>query len=136
MNCQLFSFSFSFLTRGQPLEYVFPDLFKICLQPDISVSQMKQSYASFTRWLVDNIRLDWDNILSKVKRITLSDEEDMIFWKFGKNGCFSIKSVYKPLTSNDPGPIIKKIEKKNIPAKLKFFLWLVANNAILTKDNV
>ena len=58
---------------------MFLDLFKICLQPDISVSQMKQSSASFTRWLVDNMRLDWDNILSKVERITLTDEEDMVF---------------------------------------------------------
>jgi hypothetical protein len=32
--------------------------------------------------------------------------------------------------------IIRKIWKGNIPAKIKIFLWLVANNAILTKDNM
>lgn len=34
------------------------------------------------------------------------------------------------------GPTFKHILKGNIPAKMKFFLWLVENNAILTNDNM
>ena len=40
------------------------------------------------------------------------------------------------MTINDAGPYIKKIWKEKIPAKLKLFLWLVANNAILARDNL
>jgi len=118
------------------LECLFPDLFKICMQPDISVSQMKQSSINFARWLVDNKRLDWNNILSRVERITLTNEEDVVIWKFDKKGCFSVKSVYKFLTTNDADIYYKKIWKGKIPAKIKIFLWLVANNALLTRDNM
>jgi hypothetical protein len=30
----------------------------------------------------------------------------------------------------------KNIWKGKIPAKIKFFMWMVVNNAILTKDNM
>jgi len=106
------------------------------MQPDISVSQMKQSSINFTRWLVDNMRLDWNNILRRVEKITLTDEEDVVIWKFDKKGCFFVKSVYKFLTTNDAGIYYKKIWKGKIPAKIKIFLWLVANNALLTRDNM
>ena len=120
----------------KPLECLFPDLFSICMQLDISVSQMKQRSVNFTRWLVDNMRLDWNNILRKVEKITLTDGEDMVNWKFDKKGCFSVKSVYKFLTTNDAGIYYKNIWKGKIPAKNKIFLWLVANNALLTRDNM
>lgn len=47
-----------------------------------------------------------------------------------------MKSVYNALTSSDSGPYHKKIWKSKIPAKIKIFLWLLLNNAVLTKDNL
>lgn len=49
---------------------------------------------------------------------------------------FSVKSTYDGLTCNDSGLLFKWIWKGKIPAKIKFLLWLVKNNAILTKDNM
>lgn len=95
---------------------MFPDLFKLRLQPDISVSQMKQNSVSFTRWLVDDLKIGCDKIKSNVEEVILTPGEDVVFWKFGKNGCFSVKSVYKALTMNDAGPYFKKIWKGKIPA--------------------
>jgi len=40
------------------------------------------------------------------------------------------------MTRNDSGPYHKKIWKSKIPAKIKKILWLMMNNAILTKDNL
>ena len=37
---------------------------------------------------------------------------------------------------NDSGPYHKKIWKGKVLAKIKIFLWLIMNNAILTKDNL
>lgn len=38
---------------------------------------------------------------------------------------------------NDAGPSFKIIWKGKVPAKIKVFIWLVENNAILTnKDNM
>jgi len=66
----------------------------------------------------------------------MNNEEDSVIWNLGKKEKFTVKSVYKALTKNDAGPYFWKIWKEKIPAKIKIFLWLVANNAILTKDNM
>jgi hypothetical protein len=111
----------------KPLSTLFPDLFKLCMQPDILVHQVKMNPQSvrFTRWLIDDLRLGCDKILEIVCRTDLMPGNDMAKWKFGSNGCFTIKSVYKALTISDAGPNHKKICKGKIPAKIKIFLWLV-----------
>jgi hypothetical protein len=49
---------------------------------------------------------------------------------------FSVKYVYNAMTANDFGSYAKTIWKGKIPSKIKTFLWMVSNNAILTKDNM
>jgi hypothetical protein len=68
--------------------------------------------------------------------IVLSEGDDMISWKFGNKGLFSVKSVYNAMTANESGTYVRIIWKGKIPSKIKIFLWMVANNAILTKDNM
>jgi hypothetical protein len=51
-------------------------------------------------------------------------------------GLFSVKSTYKFLCRHDCGYNSKRIWKAKIPLKIKIFLWLVEQNAILTKDNL
>jgi hypothetical protein len=63
--------------------------------------------------------------LETVDRTDLMLGNDMAKWKFGSNGCFTVKSVYKALTISDAGPNHKKIWKAKILAKIKIFLWLV-----------
>jgi len=82
------------------------------------------------------LRLGWDKILRDAANFQLVPEKDLIQWKFGNNGHFSVKSVYKTLTISDANPYHMKIWKRKIPAKIKIFLWLIMNNAILTKDNM
>jgi hypothetical protein len=42
--------------------------------------------------------------------------------------------MYYSLTSNDSGLYQKRIWKGKIPPKIKIFMWLMSNDAILTKD--
>lgn len=63
-------------------------------------------------------------------------EPDVVFWKLEKNNKFSVKSVYNGLTRTDVGPYHKRIWKGKISAKIKISMWLMTNDAILTKDNV
>lgn len=91
---------------------------------------------SFTRWLADNLLLDWKKILDDMNDINFTAEEDVIVWKFGHLSTFSVKSMYNAMAINDSGPYHKKIWKGKVPAKIKIFLWLMMNNAILTKDNL
>jgi hypothetical protein len=44
------------------------------------------------------LRLGWDNIQRDAANFQLVAEKDLIQWKFGNNGHFSVKSVYEALT--------------------------------------
>jgi len=123
---------------SKPLAIIFPDLSKICEQPRATVSQVKMDPSSitFTRWLVDDLRMNWDNIMKDIYDFQLVDDKDLVTWKLGEKGSFSVNSVYNALTSNYVSPYHKQVWKGRIPAKIKNFLWLVMNNAILTKDNL
>jgi hypothetical protein len=54
----------------------------------------------------------------------------------GKHKAFLVKSMYAHLCREDPGEANKRIWKVNIPLKIKVFMCLLNQNAILTKDNL
>jgi hypothetical protein len=117
---------------------LYPDLFKMTQQQDVTLAEvMLNPHAlTFSRWLVDVWAEQWKVILNDMSKISLKDCNDVVCWKFGKKGLFTVKTMYDCLTTNDSGPYHKKIWKSRIPGKIKIFLWLVVNNAILTKDNM
>jgi len=121
-----------------PLKEVAPVLFELSENKGVYVSQVKNGEVvmQFRRWLYGDLALCWERIWSDVKNFSLSNESDVISWKFEKNGKFSVKSVYNGLTKNDSGLYHKRIWKGKIPPKIKIFLWLLTNDAILTKDNL
>jgi hypothetical protein len=82
------------------------------------------------------IRDQWYNLTEKLNRLNLNDDKDAPIWKWTGNKKFSVKSVYMHLTKEDSGPDFKNIWKANIREKIKMFMWLVAQKAILTKDNM
>jgi hypothetical protein len=95
----------------KPLNILYPNLFKLCEQPDISLYSVKMNslVITFTRWLVDDLREHWNNILRDVSNIILDTSDDVILWKFGNKGSFTVKYVYNALSTNDVGPYHKKI---------------------------
>jgi hypothetical protein len=90
----------------------------------------------FKRWLVDDLKSDWLKIKAEWVKITLNSNNDGVKWRRGKSRHFTVKSVYNMLTTNEAGPNHAKIWKGKVPNKIKIFLWLITNNAILTKDNL
>lgn len=117
---------------------LFPDLFKLCDQKTISVHQMVSVsiVITFSRWLTPQLNSQWGKILNDVAVFPFMDESDKVSWKLEAKGSFSVKSTYNALTTSDGGPHYKNIWKAKIPPKIKIFLWLVANDAIVTKDNM
>jgi hypothetical protein len=51
------------------------------------------------------------------------------YGKKGKNGKFSVKSLYDQLAGDEKTYSFPRISKAKIPYKIKIFLWLVENNA-------
>jgi len=78
----------------------------------------------------------WSFVCKSTWSAIFTDANDNISWKFGKSGRFSVKSCYDAMTTNDSGMYHKRIWKSAVPAKIKIFLWLMYNNAVLTKDNM
>lgn len=91
---------------------------------------------SFRRWLTEDVTTCWDHIWNATISFQLQEDKDRIIWRFEKNKRFSVKSLYNALTSNDDGQSFRIIWKGKAPYKIKIFMWLVANGAILTKDNL
>lgn len=110
----------------------------MCIQPNISVYEAKLSprRITFTRWLVDKWKEDWDEILENLVSTHLNEEPDVAVWRLEKSGKFSVKSVYNALSASEAGSYHKLIWKGRVPARIKIFLWLVINDAILTRDNL
>ena len=91
---------------------------------------------TFRRWLTDELQSCWDLIWADTTRFQLREAEDVVVWKNGKSKKFSVKSMYNSLTNNDAGPAHKKMWKGRVPPKIKIFIWLMTNDALLTKDNM
>jgi hypothetical protein len=110
----------------------------MCNNKLATVAQVKAGEVifQFRRWLYDDLATCWNQIWYDVLNFSLSNEPDKISWIFEKSGRFSVKSVYNGLTKNDSGLYHKKIWKGKIPPKIKFFMWLLTNDAILTRDNL
>jgi len=92
------------------------------------------THISFYRWLTHELRNEWDKILEDICETNLVAKNDKVLWKLESKGICSVKSTYNALTCSEGGLNHSYIWKGKISAKI-IFLWLVANNVILTKDN-
>jgi hypothetical protein len=58
-------------------------------------------------------------------------------WKFNSSGRFSVQSIYAVINDRCVRkkftPVVWKLR---VPPKLHTFLWLLANNKTLTRDNL
>ena len=85
---------------------------------------------------------DWDldmvgNLLLALRGHRITMEEDLVFWKEGRNGQFSVKKAYSLLVS----PIAAVFPKSNVwvdrvPTKIVFFAWEAAWGKVLTLDRL
>jgi len=92
---------------------------------------------SFRRNVSERLMLMWQALSSVGDSIRLTEEEDTILWSFSSNGHYSVQSLYAIINHRGVTPVfIHAVWKLNIPPKLQFFLWLLANNKLLTRDNL
>jgi hypothetical protein len=79
----------------------------------------------------------WHEVVQIASGIQYSEEEDAIIWQFASSGKYSVHTLYAVV--NDRGikqvytPIMRKI---SVPPRLHIFLWLLANNKVVTIDNL
>jgi hypothetical protein len=79
----------------------------------------------------------WEELIQIASSIELTREEDTIIWQYNSNGKYSVQTLYAII--NDRG--VKQVYtlvvwKIHVPPRIHILLWLLANNKILTRDNL
>ena len=116
----------------------FPVLFDLCKDKNITVHSVleKGGQIDFNRWRPPLIFEQWLHVLNRVYAFPFENNKDTVVWRWNKSGRFSSKSAYEHLTSAENGQGHKHIWKAKLPYKIKIFIWLLENNAVLTKENL
>jgi len=115
-----------------------PVIYDLCLDKHISIHHFLSNDAQlhFSRWLSPVLFSSWLNLITEIYSYLFNNSRDTVIWKGNKSGSFSSKSVYDSLTKTDHGQSFSHIWKAKIPHRIKIFMWLLENKAVLTKDNL
>jgi hypothetical protein len=71
------------------------------------------------------------------KSVALTDEEDQIIWSFNSNGRYFVQSLYAVINHRGVVPVfVQAIWKLSIPPRVQIFLWLLAQNRSVMRDNL
>jgi len=91
---------------------------------------------SWHRDLLGDKLVMWNNLLSCLNHVALSQEEDEFWWNLDQKGEFSVKSHYLGLIYQNVPNLSKQLWKLKAPLKIKIFLWYLHRGIILTKGNL
>jgi hypothetical protein len=130
------------------------NLISLLRQKKISVLAQawgQQDQASpMTYWIRSNelditgeLAVEWDHFRISLigSGASIQDKDDKLMWTGGdSSGFLTVKNAYMALLSTQSLSILggwrKKIWKWDIQLKIKLFIWLAAENKILTWDNL
>jgi hypothetical protein len=69
--------------------------------------------------------------------IVFTDDDDEPIWQFSSSGVYSSQSLYSVINFRGIQPVfVPAVWKLMIPPRIHFFLWLLSNNKLLTRDNL
>ncbi|KAF5206933.1 hypothetical protein FRX31_003481 [Thalictrum thalictroides] len=78
-----------------------------------------------------------------LRDVVFEEGNDLWKWKWSRSGDFSVRSMYKELwrdrqsTDHEVWPFAMEVSwDKNLPLKIKFFIWTTLLGRILTNDNL
>ena len=91
---------------------------------------------SFRRTIFGDSEILWDSLKRRCEEIIVYGGRDKPMWMLTTNRKFSVKSLYLHLIKSDVGFPHKFMWKVKVPAKIKFFLWLLNKKSIITRDNL
>jgi hypothetical protein len=91
---------------------------------------------SFRRALVDNKLRDWLSLVAQISHVELTHGSYYFKWSLNRSDLYTVQSLYQHLIDTQPPFHHRKIWKMRIPLKIKFFLWFLQREVVLTKDNL
>jgi hypothetical protein len=92
---------------------------------------------TFRRIAHETLMRDWDEVVQLASTIIFSDSQDEIIWTFKSNGKYSSQALYRIINFRGVKPVhTPAIWEIKIPPRVHFFLWLLTQNKVLTRENV
>jgi hypothetical protein len=92
---------------------------------------------TFRRAVSHSNMLLWDELLQVANSLTLSHEKDALIWKYNSNGQYSVQTLYAIVNCRVFSPFMLLLFGSWMcPPRVHIFLWLLANNRLLTRDNL
>ena len=131
--------------KDQALKDAFPNLFRLTVNKDQWICDAWDEEGEVRSWNLLFLRSfnDWEmeeveGLFQKIHHLVLhSDVEDVLSWKISKNGFFSVRSLYRSLTSTSSEPFPWSIIWRSwAPIRVSFFAWKASWNIILTTDQL
>jgi hypothetical protein len=79
----------------------------------------------------------WHEIMQIASTIQFFEEKDTIIWQYQSLGKYFVQTLYAIVNNRCVKQIFTLVMWKiPIPSRLHVFLWLLANNKVLTRDNL
>jgi hypothetical protein len=92
---------------------------------------------SFRMAVGERVMNQWYEVVQIANSIQFSDEPDTIICQFNSMGKYSVQSLYVVMNNRGVKQVYTSVMWKiSIPLRLHIFLWLLANNKTLTRDNL
>ncbi len=116
----------------------FPNLHAISHCKHLSVKNWVARFASssnlgFGSNLNGQAQYEVGQLRSLIDSVQHSDASDMIIWRWGSSGLFSVSGAYSFLESDGvEDRSTRHLWSLKIPLRVKLFLWLAARNRLLT----
>ena len=109
---------------NSPLRDQYPQLYNIVKKKQDTVADVLSTQISNLSWrrdLIGNKLVMWNNLVSRLSTIDLSQERDGFKWNLDQTDVFSVKSRYLGLINQNTPNLNKRIWKLNAPLKIKIF---------------
>jgi hypothetical protein len=92
---------------------------------------------SFRKTVYSRLMAQWHEILQIASSLQFGDDKDVIIWQFESSRKYSIHSLYSVINCRWIKPMYTLVMwKLVVPSRIHIFLWLLANNKILTRTNL
>jgi hypothetical protein len=122
------------------LAILFWDLYVIVNEQQCTIADAWDgSNLKFTfRRTVSQVLYDrWLDLVALVQTVSFSDYDDCPIWTFHPSGSYSVRSFYCIVNNGGVIPIhTPAVWKLHIPPRIHIILWLLANDKLLSRDNL
>jgi hypothetical protein len=116
------------------------EMYSIINEQNGTIAQLWDSenlMCTFRRRVDVRLFSPWKEVLSIASSIVLTDEEDEPACQFYSSRIYSSQSLYSVINFRGVIPVyVHVVWKLRIPSRIHFFIWLMSNNKLLTRDNL